>query len=140
LTDAGDYARAGAVLTEVLDEASALSDGYTTVRLYWSLARLSGLQGHSASALRYARSAIALLELTEDALHLARAHVLCSLILLTRDSVDEAHAHLEQAELSFGPQPEPTDLAALRAEQARLAIAVGDPEQALARASEAIAI
>jgi transcriptional regulator with XRE-family HTH domain len=140
LTDSGEYRRATAVLTDIIDEALALSDRYATVRLYWSLARLLGLQGHSAEALHYARNAIALLELTEDELHLARAHVLCALIEINRDELDEARQHLVQAELRFGPRPEPTDLAALRAEQARLALSLGDCEQATEYADEAIAI
>jgi tetratricopeptide (TPR) repeat protein len=140
LTDSGQYSRATAVLTDIIDEALELSDRYASVRLYWSLARLLGLQGHSAEALHYARNAIALLELTEDELHLARAHVLCALIEISRDEFDEARQHLAQAELRFGPRPEPTDLAALRAEQARLAVALGDCEQASAYAEEAIAI
>ncbi len=54
------------------------------VRLYWSLARLAAAEGRGAVALTNIRKAIALLETTEDALNLARAHILAAKIDLTR--------------------------------------------------------
>src|SRR5438477_2577842 len=77
LADAGDLEDAQSVLNDALSRADEVADAYTRVRLYWSLARLSGLQDQPGAALEYVRRAIALLEVTEDTRHLARAHLLC---------------------------------------------------------------
>ncbi len=84
LTDLGDLERAQDVLDTALDQADAMTDAYSRVRLYWSLARLADLQGRPAAALDYVRRAIALLDVTDDTLHLARAHLLCGSILLSQ--------------------------------------------------------
>src|SRR4029077_19236600 len=70
LTDRGDLERAQELLDDALDKAEDLADPYSRVRLYWSLARLTELQGKSVAALGYIRRAIALLEVTDDTLHL----------------------------------------------------------------------
>ena len=48
------------------------------VRLYWSIARLAHHEGRSSAALENVRKAIALLRLTDDTLHLARANLLAA--------------------------------------------------------------
>ncbi len=102
LTDLGELERAQTVLDAVLDEVEATSDGYSRVRLYWSLARLNDAQGRPAAALDYVRRAIALLHVTDDTLHLARAHLLCGSILMAQDRVQEAGRHFGLAERLFG--------------------------------------
>ena len=102
-TTRGDLERAQEVLDDVLDKAEDLADPYSRVRLYWSLARLTELQGKSVAALGYIRRAIALLEVTDDTLHLGRAHLLCGSIMLSQGNVDGARRHYELAERLFGP-------------------------------------
>jgi tetratricopeptide (TPR) repeat protein len=136
LTDLGELGRAETVMKDALDRAGDAADPYTRVRLYWSLARLSELKGRSAAALDYVRRAIALLETTEDSLHLARAHVLCAWIMGLQGK--DAEQHLVLADQLFGPRPDPSDLALLRIEQARRAVLVKDPETAVARAKDAL--
>jgi tetratricopeptide (TPR) repeat protein len=136
LTDAGDLGRAETVMTDALDRTGDAADPYTRVRLYWSLARVSELEGASAAALDYVRRAIALLETTEDNLHLARAHVLCAWIMGLQGK--DAESHLLAAEQLFGPRADPGDLALLRIEQARRAVLVEDPDTAVTRAKEAL--
>jgi transcriptional regulator with XRE-family HTH domain len=98
LTELGDGERAGSVLDAALEGLDALDDPYERVRLYWSLARLSDAQGSKALALDYARRAVALLEATDDAIHLAQAHLRYGRILASRGRTDEAGRHFELAE------------------------------------------
>jgi tetratricopeptide (TPR) repeat protein len=138
LTDLGDLARAEAVVTEAVEEAQEIADPYTQVRLYWSLARLASMQGRPATALGHARRAIALLEATEDTVHVARAHLLCAAILNLNGSPEKALRHLETAERLFGVRPDREDLASLRCEQARAAAQLGRADEAVTHAREVL--
>jgi tetratricopeptide (TPR) repeat protein len=140
LTDIGDLSRAESVVTEAVEDADELADPYTQVRLYWSLARLASMQGRPATALNHARRAIALLEATEDTLHLARAHLLCAAILNLNGSAEKAVRHLEQAERLLGSRPDADDLASLRCEQAKAAAQLGRADEAVAHAREALEV
>ena len=138
LTDLGDLDRAQSVLDAALEQAGEMTDAYSRVRLYWGLARLNDLQGRPAAALDYVRRAIALLDVTDDTLHLARAHLLCGTILMTQDRADEAGRHFDVAERLFGPTPEPIDIANLYTDQAKRAVHLGDGEEAVRRAQAAL--
>jgi len=139
LTDTGDLEQAESVLNEALGRADEVVDAYTRVRLYWSLARLSGLQDQPAAALDYVRRAIALLEVTEDTLHLARAHLLCGTIMMSQGRAEEAGSQFDAAERLFGPRPDPLDLASLRTDQAKRAAMLGRGPEAESFAGEAVA-
>jgi tetratricopeptide (TPR) repeat protein len=138
LTDLGDLERAQSVLDAALEKAGEMTDAYSRVRLYWGLARLNDLQGRPAAALDYVRRAIALLDVTDDTLHLARAHLLCGTILMTQDRADEAGRHFDVAERLFGPTPEPVDIANLYTDQAKRAVHLGDGDEAVRRAQAAL--
>lgn len=138
LTDLGDLERAQSVLDSALERAESMTDAYSRVRLYWSLARLNDLQGRPAAALDYVRRAIALLDVTDDTLHLARAHLLCGSILMTQDRADEAGKHFDVAEQLFGTTPEPIDVANLYTDQAQRAVRLGDGDEAVRRARAAL--
>ena len=138
LTDLGDLERAQGVLDTALAQADAMTDAYSRVRLYWSLARIADLQGRPAAALDYVRRAIALLDVTDDTLHLARAHLLCGSILLSQDRAEDAGRHFDLAERLFGPQPEPEDVANLYTDQSRRAAQLGDSAEAVSRAQAAL--
>lgn len=137
LTDLNELDRAQSVLDAVLDDAEAITDAYSRVRLYWSLARLNDIQGRPVAALDYLRRAIALLAVTDDTLHLARAHLLCGDILLAQGRAEDAGRHFDHAEHLFGPNPEPVDRANLYTDQARRAVALGDGEEAVRRSRAA---
>lgn len=137
LTDLGDLARAQQVLNDALADAAELTDAYSRVRLYWSLARLNDVQGRPAAALNYIRRAIALLDATEDTLHLARAHLLCGSIMQSQGRAEEAGGHYELAERLYGSNAEPDDIAGLYTDQARRAIKLGEPEEAVRKAEAA---
>jgi tetratricopeptide (TPR) repeat protein len=138
LTDLGDLDRARSVLDGVLERADLLTDGYSRVRLYWSLARLNDLQGRPAAALDYIRRAIALLTVTDDTIHLARAHLLCGDILMAQGRAEEAGEHFDTAERLFGGNPEPIDVANLYTDQAKRAALLGDGDEAVRRARAAL--
>jgi transcriptional regulator with XRE-family HTH domain len=134
LVDAGDAAGARRVLAEALPRADRVGDRRTLVRLYWSLGQAHAVAGPPARALDYVRRAIALLEATEDTLHLARAHQLAASILLDQESAIPARRHLERAEGLLGSDAEREDVGALKTEQARLELQLGDREAACALA------
>jgi tetratricopeptide (TPR) repeat protein len=138
LSDLGEFERAETVLNEALARAADVGDAYTRVRLYWSLARLNELRSEPAIALDYARRAIALLEVTDDTLHLARAHLMCGSIMNMQGKAEDAGAQFDAAERLFGPRPEPLDLANLRTDQAKRATLLGRPEEAQRLAREAV--
>jgi tetratricopeptide (TPR) repeat protein len=138
LSDMGDVERAEAVMTDALARSEASSDPYTRVRLYWSLARISEFEGKYMAALNYVRRAIALLQATDDSLHLARAHLLSAWIMGAQGNAEGSGKHLELAERLLGPHPEPVDLARLRTEQAKRAALLGDGDEAEMRAREAL--
>jgi tetratricopeptide (TPR) repeat protein len=139
LTDRGDLDRAQRVLDSALERTEPMTDVYSRVRLYWSLARLSELQGKPMAALEHIRRATALLDVTDDALHLARAHMLCGSIMLSQGRVEGAGRHFGVAERLLGPNPDREDRANLCTDQARLAIRLGRADEAIARARAALA-
>ena len=138
LSDVGNLVRAGEVLEEALGRAEQVADAYTRVRLYWSLARLYEIREQPAAALDYIRRAIALLEVTEDTLNLARAHLLCGTIMISQGKVDEAGPHFNAAEQMLGPKPDPLDLANLRSDQAKRAVLLDQPAEAEHLSREAL--
>jgi tetratricopeptide (TPR) repeat protein len=137
LADMGNLSRAYEVVSEALEHATELSDPYTLVRLYWSIARLSALQGQPSVALDHARRAIALLEATEDTLQLGRAHLLSAGIMNMEGDAEKAEEHLETAAKLLTGRPDTNDLASLRTEQANAAVKLGRLDEAIERAEEA---
>jgi tetratricopeptide (TPR) repeat protein len=140
LTDAGDYDRAAEVVRDALSLASDDADPYTRVRLYWSLGRLRVIEGNSAEALDYIRNAIALLQVTDDTLTLARAHLLAAGAELRNGATGPARTNLENAERLLGANPSPSDVGMLRTGQSRLAALEGDADGAVERARDALAL
>jgi transcriptional regulator with XRE-family HTH domain len=140
LTDMGEFERAEAELQHVLDESETLADPHMRVRLYWGLGRVVAHQGNTAAGLDYLRRAVAMLEATEDTVQLARAHLMCGWILISSGRAEEAGSHLELAEKLLGAHPEPIDLAYLRTEQAKRAVKLGDADEAITRAQQALGV
>jgi tetratricopeptide (TPR) repeat protein len=127
LTDLGELQRAKAVVGELFSNGHDGADRYTRVRLYWSLGRLSLEQAKPHAALDSFRRAVALLEATEDTVHLARAHVACADATISAgDDLGVAVSHLDEAERLLGLAPAAEDLATIRRLQAMCAAASGD--------------
>lgn len=137
LSDLGEFEQAREALLEVA-RGWRSPDPYSRIRVLWSLARLAAMEAKPKRALRLVRQAIAVLETTEDSLQLARAHLLCSEIMLSSDQVDEAGPHIEAAARLFELGADQRDLGAVRAQQALYAARRGDPEQAIALGQQAI--
>jgi len=140
LTDLGEIARAEEVVRTALERTGDTEDPYMRVRLYWSLARLADAEGRGSVALRNIRKAIALLESTEDALNLARAHLLAGRILIERNSPGDAEVHLENAERLLGGTPANHDLVEVKVQRSRLAAIRSDGDSAVGLAQEALAL
>ena len=140
LSDAGDYERAVDVVRDALSRAGESVDGYSRVRLYWSLARVAAIEGRSAEALTQIRRAMALLEVTDNTLQLARGYLLSAGIESQEGRPEETREQLEIAERLLGPAPDPGDLGMLRIGQSRLASLDGDGDAAVERARDALAI
>ena len=127
LTDLGELQRAKAVVASVFATSADAADRYTRVRLYWSLGRISLEQAKPLAALDNFRRAVALLEATEDTVHLARAHIACADATISAgDDLGGALHHLDQAERLLGPRPDTADLAVIRRMQSQCATAAGD--------------
>jgi transcriptional regulator with XRE-family HTH domain len=140
LTDVGDVARAEQVVREALGRVGDTEDPYMRVRLYWSMARVADAEGRPSVALSNIRKAIALLEMTEDALNLGRAHAVAARLLVERGQGGEATGHLDRAERLFGVTPTPGDLVELRIQRSRIARLDDDADAAITHAREALAI
>jgi tetratricopeptide (TPR) repeat protein len=111
LTDCGDYDGARDVIRGALEGAGVETDPYSRMRLYWSRARLAGIEGRSTEALESIREAVALLKATDDSLHLARAYLMSAGIEANEGNADVAERHLDEAEKLLGHSYEPVDRA-----------------------------
>jgi tetratricopeptide (TPR) repeat protein len=138
LADRGELERAQSVLEAVLDRADEMTDPYARVRLYWSLARSSDLQGRSAAALDYIRRAIGLLVATDDTLELARAHLLNGDILISQGRAEVAGRHFDLAEQLLGANPSAEHRASLHTDRSRRSALLGDGDAAVRHATTAL--
>jgi len=140
LSDAGDLLHAEQLLRDALQAQVVNADPFMRIRVLWSLARVSEMEGRSAAALRYARRAIALLEATEDDLQAARAHVLAAWIMNSSGDPVGARDQLRRAEELFGENPNAHDVALLKVEAARAAARLAEGDAAVELAREALAL
>jgi len=140
LSDAGELARAEDVVRRALERTQGCEDSYMRVRLYWSMARLASTEGRATLALANIRKAIALLQATDDTLHLARAHILAANIALKRDDARTAIQHLDDAERLVGDRPLAEDAIEIMYCRSRAAMLVGNGAEAARLARDAIAM
>ena len=138
LTDWGDRARAREVLMDLTERAGENLDARGRVFVYWTMARTEKMDGEPLAAMTLMRRALGLLEASEDALGVARAHLTCAEILLLEGEADLVTPHLERADKLFELGADTDDLGALRTAQALRAVLVGDAEAAHALACEAL--
>ncbi|MCW2976369.1 MAG: regulatory protein [Actinomycetia bacterium] len=138
LSDMGDLVRAEQVVGEALSRLDETVDPYMRVRLYWSMARLAHTEGRPTIALGNIRKAIALLQATDDTLHLARAHILAANITLSRDDADGAAQHLDRAEQLLGMPIASDDLVEIAIQRSRIAALRVDGAHAVTFARRAL--
>ena len=139
LSDMGDIARAEQVVQRALLRLDEEDDPYMRVRLYWSMARLAYDEGRGSIALSNIRKAIALLQATDDTLHLARAHMLAAHINLARNP-DDAERHLDLAEQFLGASATVADTVEIAIQRSELAITRGDGQAAATLARHALEV
>jgi tetratricopeptide (TPR) repeat protein len=139
LSDDGDYERANDVVRDALARDDE-TDPFARVRLYWSLARVSGMEGRSSEALEYIRRAITLLETTDHNVQLGRAYLLSAGIEAREGDADAAKEHLSSAKKLLGVHAEPVDRAMLSTGLSWVAALRGEGATAVERARDAIAM
>jgi transcriptional regulator with XRE-family HTH domain len=135
LSDLGELTRAEDVVAHALARLDETHDPYMRVRLYWSMARLAHAEGRASVALSNLRKAIALLQATDDTLHLGRAHILAGGITLSRGDADGAETHLDKAEHLLSMPAATTDVVEIAIQRSRIATMreQGEPAVTLAR-------
>lgn len=138
LTSRGDMQTAYRIVDDAVTRYAKTADPYSRVRLYWSQARLEGLEGDYNLAHQHISRAIGLLEATEDAVHLGRAHMLCAMFLLLQHRTGDAAPHLDAAEALLTDNASVTDRAEVLVERARWAARAAQPELGTEAAREAI--
>jgi len=138
LTDSGDYDGARDVIRRALDGDGVETDPYSRMRLYWSRARLAGIEGRSTEALDSIREAIALLKATDDSLHLARAYLMSAGIEANEGNADVAERHLDEAQTLLGHSSEPVDRAMSLIGRSRVAALKLDAAAAVSNARAAM--
>jgi tetratricopeptide (TPR) repeat protein len=138
LSDMGELGRAEDVVAHALEKLDDSHDPYMRVRLFWSMARLAHAEGRESVALDNVRRAIALLQATDDTLHLARAHVLAANITLSRDDGIDASRHLDKAEQLLGSTGAVDDLIEIAIQRSRIAVLGGNGSGAVERARAAL--
>jgi tetratricopeptide (TPR) repeat protein len=136
--DNSEFAEAEAVLKETVEKAQNARDPLFRARIYWSLSRLHALQGEPSPAVRYARKALELLELTEHTTYAARAHQLLAHVELDRGNADVALTVLDQGLPLVQDAGNPADQALFELERARALVQLGRNEEAAALARESI--
>ena len=90
LIDSGNLASARELLGHALAGSEESTDPILQARLYWSQSRLHSADANAETASRYARMALAAIELTENVSYAARAHQLLAHVELERGKAEEA--------------------------------------------------
>lgn len=138
LAGLADTTRAERVLAETLAVPESAADPRERAGVYRTLVQTEAGEGRPRLALIYARRALGLLEVKDDAERFAEAHLLYATILVRRGSAGEAESHLARAERLLGSHPDPSRLARVRIEQARANVLLERADDAVGRAREAL--
>jgi tetratricopeptide (TPR) repeat protein len=136
LIDTGNFGRAEELLGHALAVGKDFSDPIIRARLYWSQSRLHAERNDSETAARYARRALAILELTENTHYTARAHQLLAHIELDRGQPEEALRVLQEGWPLLEHTGNPLERAQYRLEEARALAKLGEKEDAAALAMQ----
>lgn len=136
LADLGELTQAREVAATLSERADL--DARGRAMLYWAQARAESMGGDALAAMALMRRALGLLDTSDDALGVARAHLLCAEILLLNEEPDEAEPHLTQAARLFELGADRRDLGALRTQQAYHAAQRDDADKAAMLARRAI--
>jgi tetratricopeptide (TPR) repeat protein len=138
LIDAGRFGRAEELLGRAISDGDG-QDPIVLARLYWSQSRLHAMRGAYDVAARYARRALAAIELTENAQYAARAHHLLAYIELQRGRPEEALDLLRRGLPLVRLGGERFELSLFRLEEARALVSLGRAPEARELALEVAA-
>jgi tetratricopeptide (TPR) repeat protein len=130
LTDSGNFGRAEELLGRALAIGRDVKDPLVRARLHWSQSRLHAERNEPEIAARYARRALAILELTENTQYTARAHQLLAHIELDRNNATEALELLESGWAMLAGSPNTMERALYQLERARALAQLGRSEEA----------
>lgn len=136
LVDSGNLASAHKLLGKSIAKATASTDPTLQARLYWSQSRLHSVENNGEAASRYARMALASIELTENVSCAARAHLLLAYVELERGNAEEALELLEQGHWLAVRAGGADAQGRFKVEKARALAALGRDEEAVALAIE----
>ncbi len=137
LIDANSVGRAAELLGDRIAATSESHDPLILARLWWSQSRLHEKQNDPDTAARYARRAVAALDLTEHTTYTARAHQLLAHIELNRGRPSDALDILETGYPLIERGGNRYEKGLFRLEQARAYAQLGRSEEAAAVAMEA---
>ncbi len=136
LIDSGNLPSARELLGTSIAKAIGNADPILQARLYWSQSRLHSAESNGDAAARYARMALASIELTENVSYAARAHLLLAHVELERGNAEEALELLDQGhELAVRAGGADAE-GRFKVERARALAALGRDEEAVALAVE----
>jgi tetratricopeptide (TPR) repeat protein len=136
LIDSGDFRRAEEILAAARSTGSGSNDPSVRASLYWTQSRLHSERNDPETAARYARRALEVLRLTEDAYRTARAYQLLAYIENNRGEPDSALRLLEEGWPLLETSGNPLERAQYRLEEARALAKLGRDEEAGALAMQ----
>jgi tetratricopeptide (TPR) repeat protein len=136
LIDSGSLSSARELLGKTLAKAVKVSDPILQARLYWSQSRLHSAEKNPEVAVRYARMALAAIELTDHTAYAARAHHLLAYIELELGNAEEALKLLERGYPLAVSSGGADARGFFRLEKARALAALGREDEAVVLANE----
>jgi tetratricopeptide (TPR) repeat protein len=136
LIDGGNLARAEEVLGTAIMQAEDATNPVLRAKLFWSQSRLHSARKNHAAASRYARKALAAIELTEHTYFAARAYQLLAYIELERDNAEEALRLVRDGLPLVRQAGNPHEEAVFRLEEARALTKLGQYDEAVELAME----
>jgi tetratricopeptide (TPR) repeat protein len=138
LIDSGNLPHAEEVLGEAIVQAAEATNPVVRARLFWSQSRLHSARNNHTAAARYARKALAAVELTEHTYFAARAHHLLAYIELERGNADEALRLVHEGLPLVKEAGNPFEEALFRLEEARALSRLGRHDEAIDLAMELV--
>ena len=134
--DTGELGAAEELLAQTVDRAKDSADPLFRARIYWSQSRLYSQREDPERAVRCARKALALLELTEHTQYAARAHQLLAHVELERGNAREAVSLLDRGLPLIEASGNKHEVALFQLEKARALVDLGQTEDARQLAAE----
>ena len=134
--DTSEFGAAEELLAETVARAKDSADPLFRARIFWSQSRLYSHREDPERAVRYARKALELLELTEHTQYAARAHQLLAHVELDRGNAREAVSLLDRGLPLIEAAGNKHEVALFQLEKARALVDLGKTDEAKQLAAE----